>query len=128
VHLTVDDGPWGWAAATGELVILDGLRAVPHKVLIDLVNSNHRTIDQGAVHVTVPKSARENAVTGQEGAETEPPAKIIVGLPVDEPLSRGVVFIPYRTENLHIVPVFGPAGLAVSPRVGHIEVTVDDTM
>ena len=34
--------------------------------------------------------------------------------------------IQYRTENLHIVPVFGPTALAVSPRVGHIHVTVDD--
>jgi hypothetical protein len=46
--------------------------------------------------------------------------------PLAEPLSRGVVFIQYRTENLHIVPVFGPAALAVSPRIGHIHVTVDD--
>jgi len=36
------------------------------------------------------------------------------------------VVIQYRTENLHIVPVFGPAALAVSPRIGHIHVTVDD--
>jgi Family of unknown function (DUF6130) len=36
------------------------------------------------------------------------------------------VVIQYPTENLHIVPVFGPAALAVSPRVGHIHVTVDD--
>lgn len=32
--------------------------------------------------------------------------------------------IQYRAENLHIVPVFGPAALAVSPRIGHIHVTV----
>src|SRR3989442_1225868 len=56
----------------------------------------------------------------------EPPAKIIVDSPRAEPLSRGVLFIPYRTENLQIVPVFGPAALAVSPRIGHIHVTVDD--
>jgi hypothetical protein len=34
--------------------------------------------------------------------------------------------IQYRAENLHIVPVFGPAALAVSPRIGHIHVTVDN--
>ncbi len=33
--------------------------------------------------------------------------------------------VQYRTENLHVVPVFGPAALAVSPRVGHVHVTVD---
>ena len=59
-------------------------------------------------------------------SQSEPPAKIIIGPPRAEALSRGVAFIPYRVENLQIVPVFGPAALAVSPRVGHIHVTVDD--
>jgi hypothetical protein len=58
--------------------------------------------------------------------QNEPPAKIIIDPPLAEALSRGVAFIQYRTENLHIVPVFGPAALAVSPRIGHIHVTVDD--
>ena len=61
-----------------------------------------------------------------EPLQNEPPAKIIIDPPLAEPLSRGRVVIQYRTENLHIVPVFGPAALAVSPRVGHIHVTVDD--
>jgi len=58
--------------------------------------------------------------------QSEPPAKIIVDPPLAQALSIGVVVIQYRTENLHIVPVFGPAALAVSPRIGHIHVTVDD--
>lgn len=58
---------------------------------------------------------------------SEPPAKIIIDPPLAEPLaSRGVVVIQYCSENLHIVPVFGPNALAVSPRVGHLHVTVDD--
>jgi len=57
----------------------------------------------------------------------EPPAKIVIDPPLAEPLaSRGVVVIQYCSENLHIVPVFGPNALAVSPRVGHLHVTVDD--
>jgi hypothetical protein len=36
------------------------------------------------------------------------------------------VFIQYRTENLRVVPVFGKGALDVSPRIGHIHVTVDD--
>jgi hypothetical protein len=55
--------------------------------------------------------------------QNEPPAKIIVDPPLAQALSIGVVVIQYRTENLHIVPVFGPAALAVSPRVGHVHVT-----
>ena len=57
----------------------------------------------------------------------EPPAKIIIFPPLAEPLaSRGVAIIQYCTQNLHLVPVFGPNALAVSPRVGHLHVTVDD--
>ena len=58
---------------------------------------------------------------------TEPAARIVVDSPLPEPLaSRGVVVIPYCAENMHIAPVFGPGALTVSPRVGHIHVTVDD--
>lgn len=57
----------------------------------------------------------------------EPPARIIIDPPLAEPLaSRGVVVIQYCSENLHILPVFGPNALAVSPRVGHLHVSVDD--
>ena len=58
-------------------------------------------------------------------AVPQPAAKIVVDPPLAEPLSRGVVFIQYRTENLQIVPVFGPNALDVSPRIGHLHVAVD---
>jgi hypothetical protein len=58
---------------------------------------------------------------------TEPAAKIVVDAPLAEPLaSRGVVVIPYCAENMRIAPVFGAGALAVSPRVGHVHVTVDE--
>jgi hypothetical protein len=50
----------------------------------------------------------------------------VIDPPLADQLAHGRVVIQYRTENLHIVPVFGPAALAVSPRIGHIQVTVDD--
>jgi hypothetical protein len=57
---------------------------------------------------------------------TEPAPKLVTGAPLAEPLaSRGVVVIPYCAENMRIAPVFGPGALTVSPRVGHIHVTVD---
>jgi hypothetical protein len=56
----------------------------------------------------------------------EPPAKIVIDSPLAQPLARGLVVIQYRTENLRIVPVFGEGALSVSPRVGHLHVTVDD--
>jgi hypothetical protein len=55
----------------------------------------------------------------------EPPARLVVDAPLPDPLALGRVVIQYRTENLHIVPVYGPAALAVSPRVGHLHITVD---
>jgi hypothetical protein len=58
--------------------------------------------------------------------ENEPPPRLIVDPPLAEPLSRGLVFIQYRTENLRVVPVFGQAALDVSPRIGHVHLTVDD--
>jgi hypothetical protein len=72
----------------------------------------------------VPESVRpSSAATHPLG--TEPPAKIVIDAPAAEALSRGVLFVQYRTENVQIVPVFGPAALALSPRIGHIHVTVD---
>jgi hypothetical protein len=58
--------------------------------------------------------------------ENEPPARLIVDPPLAEQLARGLVFIQYRTENLRIVPVFGNGALDVSPRIGHVHITVDD--
>ena len=59
---------------------------------------------------------------------SEPPAKIFIDPPLPEPLaSRGVVIIQYCAQNLHIAPVFGPNALAVSPRIGHVHVSVDDS-
>jgi hypothetical protein len=57
----------------------------------------------------------------------EPAAKIVVDDPLPGPLaSRGVVVIPYCAENMRIASVFGPGALTVSPRVGHVHVTVDE--
>ena len=57
----------------------------------------------------------------------EPPAKIIIDPPLAGPLaSRGVAIIQYCAQNLHLAPVFGPGALAVSPRVGHLHVRLDD--
>jgi len=58
---------------------------------------------------------------------SEPPAKIVIDPPLAGPLaSRGVAIIQYCAQNLHIVPAFGPDALAVSPRIGHIHVRLDD--
>lgn len=81
--------------------------------------------------VTAPAQAvldkcRPSPVIPTDKAE-QPPAKILVDSPLPGPLaSRGVVIISYCAENLHIVPVFGPNAVSVSPRVGHVHVALDD--
>ncbi len=56
----------------------------------------------------------------------QPPAKIVTDPPKPELLAKGVAVIQFRTENVQIVPVFGPAAAKVSPRLGHLHVTLDD--
>jgi hypothetical protein len=60
-----------------------------------------------------------------QSPEPQPAPKIVIDPPLAGPLSRGVVILHYRTENLQIVPVFGPKAVDVSPRIGHLHVAVD---
>ena len=57
---------------------------------------------------------------------SEPAAKLVVDAPLTDELAKGKVIIQYRTENLHIISVFGKAALEVSPRIGHLHITVDN--
>jgi hypothetical protein len=58
--------------------------------------------------------------------ENEPAPKLIVDAPLAEGLAQGIFWVQYRVENVRIVPVFGAGALQVSPRVGHLHITVDD--
>ena len=58
--------------------------------------------------------------------DDEPAPRLFVEPPLPGPLTQGVVFIPYRVENLRILPLAGAAARSVSPRVGHLHITVDD--
>ena len=118
-------------------MILNGLPTGPHKVRIQLETANHQLLDQGVVQFNVPEARMSTSSTAQTAgevngasadtaAQNEPPAKIIVDPPQGDRLARGVAFIQYRAENLQFAPVYGPTAVAVSPRVGHIHVTVDD--
>jgi len=86
------------------------------------------TLLSAAAAVTVSaQSARE--IVGPSplvAIENEAPPRLIVDPPLAEPLTRGLVFIQYRAEHMRIVPVFGTGALDVSPRIGHVHVTVDD--
>jgi hypothetical protein len=68
----------------------------------------------------------QSARTPLVAIENEPAPKLVVNPPLMGPLAHGAVLIPYRVENLRILPVLGASALSVSPRVGHLHVTVDD--
>jgi Family of unknown function (DUF6130) len=70
------------------------------------------------------QSARE--ATPYLAIENEPPPKLTVDPPLAAALTQGIVWIQYRVENVHIVPVFGTGALNVSPRVGHLHIHFDD--
>ncbi len=97
---------------------------------------NHATIPlfatMAAFAVLATRSAAQSAkdIRGPSpliAIENEPPPKLIVDPPLPGPLALGRVFIQYRTENLRVVPVFGKGALTVSPRIGHIHITVDES-
>jgi uncharacterized protein DUF6130 len=58
--------------------------------------------------------------------ENEPAPKLIVDPPLAEGLAQGIFWAQYRVENVRIVPVFGPRAVDVSPRIGHLHISVDD--
>jgi uncharacterized protein DUF6130 len=73
------------------------------------------------------QSAREvRGATPYIEIKNEPAARLIVDAPLPDLLDRGIVWIQWRAENVHILPVFGKGALTVSPRVGHLHVHVDD--
>jgi len=98
---------------------------VPVAMAVAVVASS--PIPTGADAETGPQSAK--AVRGASPyvpIKDEPEPKLIVDPPLPYGLAIGVVEIQYRVENLRIVAVSGEAATKVSPRVGHLHVTVDD--
>jgi hypothetical protein len=81
---------------------------------------------------TVATTADQRATDARAGLRTffpvdnEPAPTLLVEPPLHGPLAQGVVVIPYRVEHLRILPLTGAAARSVSPRVGHLHITVDD--
>ena len=46
--------------------------------------------------------------------------------PLAEGLAQGIFWAQYRVENVRIVQVFGPEAVDVSPRIGHLHISVND--
>ena len=76
--------------------------------------------------IAVAQSARDIRGASPYVAEREPAPKLIVDPPLPAGLAQGVFWAQYRVENVRILPVFGVSALQVSPRIGHLHITVDD--
>lgn len=84
-------------------------------------------LDRSVAAGTFTRSARDlRGPSPLVAIDNEAPPRLIVDPPLPGPLAQGRVFIQYRTENLRVVPVFGTGALDVSPRIGHVHITVDD--
>jgi hypothetical protein len=90
------------------------------------------TLASASARRTAPEQGATQSAREVRGASPyieirdEPPAILIVDDPLPNLLDQGVVWIQWRAENVHIVPVFGKGALNASPRVGHLHVHVDD--
>ena len=85
------------------------------------------SVPQMSAQTETPPTAREiRGPAGIAPLSGEAPAKIVIDPPLADSLAHGRAVIQYRAENVRIEPVFGKAALAISPRIGHIHVTVDD--
>ena len=102
------------------LVLLAGAIALD-VVAVRARTSTHEETGPG------PQSAKAlRGATPYLEIKNEAAPRLIVDAPLPDLLDKGVVWIQWRVENVNIVPVFGKGALNVSPRAGHLHVTVDD--
>jgi hypothetical protein len=91
------------------------------------VDNDTAQIPTGSDGKTAAPSAKEvRGASPYLEIKNEPAPKLIVDPPLPDLLDQGVVWIQWRVENVHIVPVFGKGAVNASPRVGHLHVHVDD--
>ncbi len=93
---------------------------------MSLALGNLSVLALGAFFCTVACSADSIAPPAILPLQSESAPTLVAYPPLAEPLARGVVIIQFRTEHARIMPVFGKAAVEVSPRLGHLHVTVDD--
>jgi hypothetical protein len=88
------------------------------------MNPLTETLAEGAADTLLPTGAVAQSTVVP--IDDEPAPRLTVEQPLPGPLAHGVVYIPYRVENFRILPVGGAAACELSPRVGHLHITVDD--
>jgi len=83
----------------------------------------------GAAAATAAQAQTAREIRGAspyDVIENEPPPRLVVDPPFPKLLEQGIFQAQYRVENLRIVPVFNPAAIKVTPRIGHLHIIVDD--
>ena len=91
------------------------------------MNILDKTLAAAAVAASLAVVAHaQNATSLVVPLEKEAAPRLFVDPPLPGPLAKGVAFIPYRVQNLRIMPVGGAAARGLSPRVGHLHITFDD--
>ena len=93
---------------------------------MSLALGNLSVLAMGAFFCTVACSADSIAPPAILPLQSETAPILTAYPPLAEPLARGVVIIQYRAEHARIMPVFGKEAVEVSPRLGHLHVTVDN--
>jgi hypothetical protein len=114
---------------TNQIEIVSGISAPRHLTARTAVPLLAVIVAAGALLAAIAcaQNAKEiRGATPYAAIENEPAPKLIVDPPLPDLLAQGVVWVQWRVENAHIVPVFGKSALNVSPRVGHLHIHVDD--
>ena len=84
--------------------------------------------DAAWAQTSTPTAKEVRGATPYIEIKNEPPPKLIVDPPLPEGLAHpvGIFWAQYRVENVRIAPMFGEGALQVSPRVGHLHISLDD--
>jgi pimeloyl-ACP methyl ester carboxylesterase len=131
------------ARRAGAKEIID-IKGASHVVMISHPDEVTQIIEHAAQSLSTEQSSPDDVLMPSKSTATDPsqnqgfnpapvvslasqpPARLIVDSPLPAQLATGYVVIRYRVENLRILPVYGPSASKVSPRIGHLHITVDD--
>jgi hypothetical protein len=92
----------------------------------ELALANQGSGGRVGVHQASPGCSDIRVAAPVVPIQKEPPPRLIADAPIPSQLAEGRVVIRYCVHNLRILPVFGEAALGVSPRLGHLHITVDE--
>jgi len=117
----------GTIALAAMMVLALSAVSARHAELAAVERSHTAQTSTGAdVKATNRRAKEVRGATPYIELKNEPAPKLIVDPPLPDLLDQGVVWIQWRAENVHILPVFGKGALSASPRIGHLHVHVDD--